>query len=43
MNELPNEEHANRLLEWFFTKFNYVRYPIDEHLFRKCKRLYCPH
>ena len=35
IRELPNEEHANRLLDWFFSKVNYVRYPIDEHLFRK--------
>jgi hypothetical protein len=37
MQELPNEDHANRLLDWFFAKFNYVRYPIDEHIFRKCE------
>lgn len=36
MRELPNEEHANRLLDWFFSKVNYVRYPIDEYMFRKC-------
>ncbi len=37
VRELPDEEHGNRLLDWFFSKFNYVRYPIDEHHFRKCK------
>jgi hypothetical protein len=37
MRELPNEAHANRLLEWFFTKFNHLRYPIDESVFRQCE------
>lgn len=37
IRELPNEQHANRLLEWFFTKFNHLRYPIDETVFRQCE------
>jgi hypothetical protein len=35
MRDLPDEDHAGRLLDWFFKKFNYIRYPIDEFIFRK--------
>ena len=42
MRELPNEGHANRQLDWFFAKVNYVRYPIDEHIFRRCKWIAFP-
>lgn len=35
MSELPPRADANDLIEWFFTKVNYVRYPISEHLFRQ--------
>lgn len=35
MQELPPVDFARRLVDWFFDKFNHVRYPIDELLFRK--------
>ncbi|WVQ79880.1 hypothetical protein IAT38_001980 [Cryptococcus sp. DSM 104549] len=35
MRELPNREFAGHLIDWFFQKFNFVRYPIDEYLFKQ--------
>lgn len=35
MAELPPRSDADGLIDWFFTKINYIRYPISEHLFRK--------
>ncbi|WVN89314.1 uncharacterized protein L203_104536 [Cryptococcus depauperatus CBS 7841] len=35
MEDLPQQEFANKLVDWFFEKFNFVRYPIDEHSFRQ--------
>jgi len=28
------------VIDWFFSGLNYVRYPIDERLFRICKLVY---
>lgn len=35
VNDLPPFPLASRLVDWFFEKFNFVRYPIDEVLFRQ--------
>lgn len=35
LNDLPNEDLANNLVDDFFVKFNFVRYPISEFLFRQ--------
>lgn len=35
MQDLPPVDFARSLVDWFFEKFNHVRYPIDELLFRK--------
>lgn len=37
MQELPPKPFADRVIDWFFSGLNYVRYPIDERLFRICK------
>ncbi|ORY27664.1 fungal-specific transcription factor domain-domain-containing protein [Naematelia encephala] len=34
VQELPPKAFADRILDWFFAKINYIRYPIDERLFR---------
>nr|XP_031857365.1 uncharacterized protein CI109_007229 [Kwoniella shandongensis]KAA5524437.1 hypothetical protein CI109_007229 [Kwoniella shandongensis] len=34
VQELPPKHFADRIVDWFFSKLNYVRYPIDERLFR---------
>ncbi|OCF45779.1 nuclear protein [Kwoniella heveanensis CBS 569] len=34
LKDLPPRHLTLRLVDWFFSKVNYVRYPIDEHLFR---------
>ncbi|WVR04770.1 hypothetical protein IAU60_001782 [Kwoniella sp. DSM 27419] len=34
LRDLPPRDLADQLVEWFFEKVNYVRYPIDRHLFR---------
>ncbi|WWD21666.1 hypothetical protein CI109_106152 [Kwoniella shandongensis] len=35
MRDLPPHDFASRLVEWYFQKCNYVRYPIDEFLFKQ--------
>jgi hypothetical protein len=35
MNDLPEYALATKLVDWFFAKVNFVRYPIDELLFRQ--------
>ncbi|ODN79510.1 hypothetical protein L202_03476 [Cryptococcus amylolentus CBS 6039] len=35
MKDLPAKDFADALVDWFFQKFNFVRYPIDDHAFRK--------
>lgn len=35
MNDLPDYALASKLVDWFFAKVNFVRYPIDEKLFRQ--------
>jgi len=35
MADLPPLPLALDLVDWFFEKVNYVRYPIEEHLFRQ--------
>jgi hypothetical protein len=37
VQELPPKPFADRVIDWFFSGLNYVRYPIDERLFRICK------
>jgi hypothetical protein len=32
---LPEYALATKLVDWFFAKVNFVRYPIDEKLFRQ--------
>ncbi|WWC59664.1 uncharacterized protein I303_102226 [Kwoniella dejecticola CBS 10117] len=34
LKDLPPRDLAEKITQWFFEKVNYVRYPIDEHLFR---------
>ncbi|WWC86725.1 uncharacterized protein L201_001603 [Kwoniella dendrophila CBS 6074] len=34
MKDLPPRDLAEKITQWFFEKVNYVRYPIDRHLFR---------
>jgi hypothetical protein len=36
MRDLPPQAFAKNLVDWFFSKFNFVRYPISEFLFRQC-------
>lgn len=33
--DLPDEKMMKRLVNHFFTRFNFVRYPISEYLFRQ--------
>ncbi|BEJ12592.1 hypothetical protein CspHIS471_0210520 [Cutaneotrichosporon sp. HIS471] len=35
LRDLPPKDSADRLVAFFFTKVNPIRYPIDEHLFRQ--------
>jgi hypothetical protein len=37
VQELPPKPFADRVIDWFFSGLNYVRYPIDERLFRICQ------
>ena len=37
VQELPPKHFADKIVGSFFSGFNNVRYPIDEHIFRKCK------
>ncbi|OCF78216.1 hypothetical protein I204_00153 [Kwoniella mangroviensis CBS 8886] len=34
VQELPPKHFADRIVDWFFDKLNFVRYPIDERSFR---------
>ncbi|WVF67048.1 hypothetical protein IAT40_001791 [Kwoniella sp. CBS 6097] len=34
VQELPPKHFADRIVDWFFSKLNFVRYPIDERSFR---------
>ncbi|WVQ94574.1 hypothetical protein IAU59_001654 [Kwoniella sp. CBS 9459] len=34
VQELPPKHFADRIVDWFFAKLNFVRYPIDERSFR---------
>ncbi|WRT64595.1 uncharacterized protein IL334_001528 [Kwoniella shivajii] len=34
MRDLPPRDLADKIIQWYFEKVNYVRYPIDQHLFR---------
>ncbi|WVQ83484.1 hypothetical protein IAT38_005625 [Cryptococcus sp. DSM 104549] len=34
VQELPPKHFADRIIDWFFHKLNFIRYPIDERLFR---------
>ncbi|KLT39784.1 hypothetical protein CC85DRAFT_250611 [Cutaneotrichosporon oleaginosum] len=35
LQDLPAKDHADKLVAFFFTKVNHIRYPIDERLFRQ--------
>jgi len=37
VQELPPKHFADKIIDWFFSKLNYVRYPIDERSFRACE------
>lgn len=37
VQELPPKAFADKIIDWFFSKLNYVRYPLDERLFRQCR------
>ena len=43
VNDLPPFSSASRLVDWFFEKFNFVRYPIDEVLFRQAFKMVYEH
>ncbi|ODN87089.1 hypothetical protein L198_07091 [Cryptococcus wingfieldii CBS 7118] len=34
VQELPPKPFADKIIDWFFEKLNFIRYPIDERLFR---------
>ncbi|WVN87249.1 uncharacterized protein L203_102426 [Cryptococcus depauperatus CBS 7841] len=34
VQELPPKPFADKIIDWFFAKLNFIRYPIDEKLFR---------
>lgn len=34
VQELPPKPFADRIIDWFFAKLNFIRYPIDERMFR---------
>jgi hypothetical protein len=38
VQELPPKHFADRIIDWFFSELNYLRTPIDERLFRKCRQ-----
>jgi hypothetical protein len=38
VQELPPKHFADKIIDWFFSKLNYVRYPIDERSFRACEQ-----
>jgi hypothetical protein len=35
LQDLPAKDRADKLVTFFFTKVNHIRYPIDERLFRR--------
>lgn len=35
LKDLPERSLADKLVDWFFEKFNFVRYPIDDHAFKR--------
>ncbi|KIR54550.1 nuclear protein [Cryptococcus gattii Ru294] len=35
LKDLPERALADKLVDWFFEKFNFVRYPIDDHAFKR--------
>jgi hypothetical protein len=37
IQELPPKSFADRVVDFFFSKINYTRYPIDERTFRICQ------
>lgn len=43
MDDLPPYPLATKLVDWFFEKFNFVRYPIDESLFRHAFKMVYEH
>lgn len=43
VDDLPPFPFASRLVDWFFEKFNFVRYPIDETLFRQAFKMVYEH
>lgn len=42
LQDLPAKDHADKLVAFFFTKVNHIRYPIDERLFRQGKENVSP-
>lgn len=43
VDDLPRYDIATKLVDWFFAKINFVRYPIDEKLFRQSFELVYHH
>lgn len=37
VQELPPKQLADKIINWFFIKLNFARYPIDERSFRECE------
>jgi len=37
MRDLPDKDMATDLVDWYFNKINYVRYPISKNLFMQCR------
>lgn len=42
MQDLPGRDLAENMVGWYFDKVNYVRYPIEESLFRRGQSLLMP-
>ena len=37
VHELPPKHFADRIIDWFFSRLNFARYPLDERHFRTCE------
>lgn len=39
VHELPPKHFADKIIDWFFSKLNFARYPLDERHFRQCESI----
>jgi hypothetical protein len=42
VHELPPKHFADRIIDWFFSRLNFARYPLDERHFRTCELTSAP-